>query len=251
MDCDLYPDVAAAGSLAALLERTAAGLGIALAVTPRAPGSLTAARIASSTPGREPLSVYIDEAPRRRFGIAGRSGSNQLIGGGTTDLAAVVRAGVAWGAGRSLREMAAELPFECAVEFADALAQGAAAVVALQWRHVREHAARTEDFPEFTALVEAAHAEPRLRRLSVYLSHWTVAFSSCTDFPFRDEVAVTPSPNGPYYVRDNPLYNSPGKEPLSRVLAEAPSAAEAVALAAGHLPADLGPAVLGRGLDDD
>ncbi|WHM41061.1 DUF6193 family natural product biosynthesis protein [Streptomyces sp. BPTC-684] len=49
----------------------------------------------------------------------------------------------------------------------------------------------TKDPPPRNArLGEAAHADPRLRQLYVYSSHWTLGFSLCTGFPFRDEVAI-------------------------------------------------------------
>ncbi|MFD7164754.1 DUF6193 family natural product biosynthesis protein [Streptomyces violascens] len=93
------------------------------------------------------------------------------------------------------------------------------------------------DFPEFGALVEAAHAERRLRELYVFSSHWTLGFSSCTGFPFQDEVAIAPSCGGsPYRVL---------KHPHADVISEAATAEEAVALAVTRLPAALGPAVTG------
>ncbi|MEU3690653.1 DUF6193 family natural product biosynthesis protein [Streptomyces narbonensis] len=48
---------------------------------------------------------------------------------------------------------------------------------------MREQAAERSDFTEFTELVEAAHAEPRLRELHVPSSHWTLGFSSGTGGP--------------------------------------------------------------------
>lgn len=58
-------------------------------------------------------------------------------------------------------------------------------------------------FPEFGALMEAAHAEPVLRQLCVFSSHWTLGFSSCSGYPLRVEVAVAPSNSGsPYRVQE-------------------------------------------------
>lgn len=144
---------------------------------------------------------------------------------------------MAWGTGRSLRELRAELSFLHSSERAEAHERGPAAVVELQWRTMREQAAEAPDFPEFGELVEAAHAEPRLRQLYVFSSHWTLGFSSCTGFPFRDEVAIAPSSNSSSYrVMMHP---QPG------VLGEAATAQEVVALAVSHLPTGLGPAVAG------
>ncbi|WP_369275806.1 DUF6193 family natural product biosynthesis protein [Streptomyces sp. R11] len=126
----------------------------------------------------------------------------ELITGATPDLADVVRAGAAWGQGRSLRELRAELSFLRSSKRAEAHERGPAAVVELQWRTMQEQAAEEPDFTGFGELVEAAHAEPRLRQLYVFSSHWTLGFSSCTRYPFRDEVAIVPSHNGsPFRVK--------------------------------------------------
>ncbi|MFF3127388.1 ASCH domain-containing protein [Streptomyces sp. NPDC057908] len=110
MDSDLYPDPTAAGSLAAALEQLAAELGVDLTVVPGDWGPLVSAGIASSAPERKPLSVHIG-AESRWFGVSGWSRGVELITGATPDLADVVRAGAAWGRGRSLRELRAELSF--------------------------------------------------------------------------------------------------------------------------------------------
>lgn len=236
VNSDLYPDLAAAGSLAALLEQTAAGLDVALTVLPDKWGSLTAASIAASVPERRPLSVCIG-AESRWFGVSGWSQGIELITGGTSDLAAIVGVGIAWGEGRSLRELKDQLPFLHSNARAEAHEQGPAAVVELQWRAMREEAAQAPDFHEFAELVEATHAEPHLRQLCVFSSHWTLGFSSCTGFPFRVEVAIAPSRNGsPYLVMEHPH---------STVIGEAASVEGAVALAVSHLPTGLGPAVAG------
>ncbi|GHE63645.1 hypothetical protein CP980_33320 [Streptomyces vinaceus] len=236
MNADLYPELAAAGSLAAALELLAADLGADLAVVPGDWGELVSAGIAASVPERKPLSVHIG-ADSRRFGVSGWSQGVELITGSTPDLADVVRSGVAWGQGRSLRELRAALPFLHSDERAEAHDRGPVAVVELQWRSMRRQAAEAPDFPEFGALVEAAHAERRLRELYVFSSHWTLGFSSCTGFPFRNEVAIAPSHGGsPFRVL---------KHPHSDVIDEAVTAEEAVALAVARLPAGLGPAVTG------
>ncbi|MGW4444437.1 DUF6193 family natural product biosynthesis protein [Streptomyces sp. NPDC004682] len=127
-------------------------------------------------------------------------------------------------------------------ELAETHERGAAAVVAHQWREMRQLAAKAPDFTAFAALVEAAHAEPRLRQLYVYSSHWTLGFSSCTGYPFRVEIAIDPPVNGESYrVR---------KRPHTAALGEAATAEEAVALAVSHLRADLGPAVPGTARRD-
>lgn len=236
VDCDLYPELAAAGSLAAALEQLAVGLGFDLTVVPLGVGSPVTAGIASSVPGRGPLSVHIGKTSRR-FSVSGWSQGIELITGSTPDLADVVRAGAAWAQGRSLHELRAGLPFLRSSERAEAQERGPAAVVELQWRTVRQQAAEAADFRAFGALVEAAHAEPMLRQLYVFSSHWTLGFSSCTGFPFRVQVAIAPShDDSPYRVM---------KRPHSLIIGEAATAQEAVASAVAHLPVGLGPAVAG------
>ncbi|MGW3040153.1 DUF6193 family natural product biosynthesis protein [Kitasatospora sp. NPDC001159] len=239
MDPDFYPDLGAAGSLAAALERTAAELAVDLTVVPGNWGD-TSAGIAATVPERKPLDVYIGSR-ERWFGVTGWSRGVRMIEGGTTDLRDVVRAGVAWGSGKSLRELCEQLPFLEFTELAEAHERGPAAAVEAQWRRIWEEAADEPEFTEFGLLVEAAHAEPRLRQLYPFSSHWTLGFRARTGAPSRAEVAIVPAHNGrPYRVQ---------RFPHDGLIAEAATAQEAVALAVAHLPADLGPAVAGS--DED
>ena len=98
VDSDLYPDLAAAGSLAAALDQVAADLGVDLVTVPGDWEPLVSAGIAALVPERRPLSVHIG-AERRWFGVSGWSQGIELITGATPDLADVVQAGVAWGEG--------------------------------------------------------------------------------------------------------------------------------------------------------
>ncbi|MEV8425664.1 DUF6193 family natural product biosynthesis protein [Streptomyces niveus] len=102
---------------------------------------------------------------------------------------------------------------------------------------------RGTGFTGFGELVEAAHAESRLRQLYVFSSQWTLGFSSCTGYPFRNEVAIIPSHSGsPFRVKRHPLSDD--------VLGESTTAEEAVAMAVRHLLTDLGPAVAGTAEQD-
>ncbi|MEU6228539.1 hypothetical protein [Streptomyces sp. NPDC047042] len=76
MNSDLYPDLAAAGSLAAALDQVAADLGVDLVTVPGDWGPAVSAGIAALVPERRPLSVHIG-AERRWFGVSvGARGSN-------------------------------------------------------------------------------------------------------------------------------------------------------------------------------
>jgi hypothetical protein len=249
MDPDLYPDLAAAGGLAAALEQAAADLGADL-VTVR-DGSRDAvfqARIATGVPDREPLVVRI-AAKERGFGFSGWSRGVELITGYTEDLEAVVRVGVAWGEGTSLPELHGRFPFLHHSERAEAHERGPAAEVELQWRLLHEQAAEAPEFAGFRLLVQAAHAEPRLRQLYAFSSHWVLGFSGRTGQPSKVEVVIAPAYDGrPYRVRE---YLHVGDGVIGDgVIGEAATAEEAVALAVAHLPADLGPAIAGTSDSD-
>lgn len=85
--------------------------------------------------------------------------------------------------------------------------------------------------------MRAAHAEPVLRQLYVFSSDWTLGFSSCTGFPFREEVGITPSRKGsPYCVM---------KHLWAELLGETATAEEAIAMTVSHFPIGLGPATEG------
>jgi hypothetical protein len=183
------------------------------------------AGIATPVARRKPLSVYIG-ATSRWFSVSGWGHGIELITGATTELADVVRAGAAWAQDAGLTELRAGLPFLHSSERAEAHERGPTAVVDLQWRTMREQAVEAPDFPEFGTLVEAAHAEPMLRQLYVFSSHWTLGFSSCTGFPFRVEVGIAPSHNGsPYRVMRHPHAETPPRHP---------SPAKCTDLLAGH-----------------
>lgn len=236
MDSNLYPDLAAAGSLAAALELVAANLGVDVVTVPGDWGPDVSAGIAAAVPERRPLSVHIG-AESRWFGVSGRSRGVELITGATSDLRDVVRAGMAWGEGRGLRELRSLLPFLHFTELAEAHERGPAAAVEVKWRLMRQEAADAPDFPQFGLLVEEAHAEPRLRQLYPFSSHWTLGFNARTGVPCLPEVAIVPSYEGsPHRVQ---------RFPHGGVIAEAATVQEAVALAVAHLPADLGPATAG------
>ncbi|RKT17746.1 hypothetical protein BX285_2136 [Streptomyces sp. 1114.5] len=244
MDSELYPDLAAAGSLGALLERTAAELALDITVVPGLWG-VTSAGISASAPGRKPLDVHIG-SERRWFGVTGTTHGIEMISGATTDLRDVVRAGVAWGSGKSLRDLHELLPWLESSEFAQAVERGPAEAVDLAWGRLRRQAAEAPEFPEFGELVEATHAEPRLRRLFPFASMWRVGFRACVGFPCSLAVFITPgTETRPFLVQCS---RGHAEDPELRdrdLTGEAATAQEAAALAVALLPAGLGPAVIG------
>ncbi|MGW3415006.1 DUF6193 family natural product biosynthesis protein [Streptomyces sp. NPDC000888] len=236
MNSEFYPDLVEAGGLAAALERSAADLRIPLVFVPGRKGIPDSVGIAATAPGRLPLLVF-PRADARGFRLIGRAGEVDIVTGEAPELRDVVEAAAAWGAGTTVPRMRETLPFLLFDPIAEAHEHGPAAAVAAQWDRLKELAADTPNFPEFGLLVEAAHAEPRLRRLFPFTSHWTVAFSSCTGRPYRDEVAISPQYGGGRYIVL--------RHPNTGMLGEAPTVEEAVALALAHLPESVGPAVAG------
>lgn len=236
MNSDFYPDVIKAGGLAAAIEEHAAKSQTPVTVTQNTEPHSGSVTIVSHTPGRTPMEVFA-RTERRAFQVIGRSGGVDIVTGVTEDLREVVAVGAAWGAGTTVPRMRETFPFLQFVPVAEAHERGPAAAVAAQWETLRDEASATPEFPEFAAVLEAAYAEPRLRWLFPFTSHWTVAFSSCTGRPYRCEVAVAPQyGGGPYLVL---------RYPNTGVHGQTATAAQAVALALAHLPDSVGPATAG------
>jgi hypothetical protein len=233
----LYPDVAAIGSLAAALQAVAAERGLELGqVVAGQKRPLSSALIMSAAPGREALAVNAG-ADERCWAISGWGQGISLVSGTTQDLAEVARAGCLWRAGSALRDIERSVPFVQLTRLALAAEQGPEHVVATQWQSLLEQA-RTAGSPGHLQLVEAACAEPKLRQLYPYTSHWTLRFSTTTGYPFSPDLVSLQARNGkPYLVR---------KAWIGDALGETATAQEAVALAARFLPGDLGPAVAGH-----
>lgn len=234
---DLFPEPATT------LRRAAADLELDVTVVPGGESTAVSAVSPPPVPSRRPLSVYLSVDGRHLL-VSGWSRGVELIRGGTSDPGDVVRAAVAWGEGKSLGDLHALFPFLASDERALAHEAGPDAVVALQWRRLREEAGDAPGFPEFGLLVEAAHTDPVLGRLSVFSSHWVLGVSAATSPRAAVEVVLVPGRDGrPYRVRE---YLHPDLETgEERLIGEAGTAGEAVALAVAHLPAGIGPAVAG------
>ncbi|GAA1710432.1 hypothetical protein GCM10009745_68050 [Kribbella yunnanensis] len=237
---DLYPDLAAAGSLAAALEQVADEMGLDLGEVERSNSDPNWATVTGAAPGLEYYSIWL-AAQERRFLIEGWSRGVSLIHGTTDDLHAVTKAAAAWRTGATLRELRDLCPFITFNELAEAHERGPADAVTMMWRLVREEMAEDIPFPAVRDLVEAAYAEPKLRQLYPVTSHWSLHFSTCTGFPFTWVVPfVDPLRDGRYRVC------GPHR---GTVVGEADTAEQAIALVVGHMPSDIGPAVVGTADD--
>ncbi|NRQ38518.1 hypothetical protein HII36_42845 [Nonomuraea sp. NN258] len=109
-----------------------------------------------------------------------------------------------------------------------------------RWYHERFEALHPgNDYPGIVALIEAAGAEPKLRQLYPFTSHFRLLFSSCTRYPWSVQApSIEPLPDGRFHVRRPRSFEDIGVTH---------TAGTAVALAVDNLPAGLGPAVDSQG----
>lgn len=226
-----------AGALRDAAQRQ--GLTVPAEVVEHSPG--VASRVPAAVAHRPALLVSAAGA-QRWWSIRGEEPHQglALIEGSSTDLAEVVRAADAWCAGEPLEAIAAVTPFVTLTGRFEVPDGDPAGLVESEWRHLLVEAA-TEGWPGYRALIDAAYAEPRLRALYPFTSHWTLRFSTSTRPRLsRDPLLCIrpPSRSGTEHVVMDGYMDVPE-------LARTPDAAEAVAVAVRHLPADLPPVTYG------
>jgi Family of unknown function (DUF6193) len=225
----LYPDVIEHGGLANALQATLGELRSPLVISESsaAPVSVRLGRWADC------VLVFI-AAERRLFCLAfWRRGVNVAVGR-TANLSEAVQSIDTWlRSSCTCDEFAAKFHFVSVYD--DALAYERGEEVEARWQELL--AARL--IQGLRTIIRAAAAEPRLRELFPFLSHFTLGFSRCTGYPFtRDTPAIfTVGPNQ-FTVM------SPAGQTLGRGNAE-----QAVAIAVSGLPPGCGRAV--RGTADD
>ncbi|MGN9807078.1 DUF6193 family natural product biosynthesis protein [Micromonospora sp. L32] len=224
----LYPDVAARGSLAAALQAVAVEQGLSFPTASSASDPLRNTVVPSGTPHRDDLAVNAWHL-ERRWSISGNGSgrrSKRLIGGDTQDLAEVARAAQAWRDGLPLADIQQVAPFVELTQHPEVPDQNPDQVIASKWQYLRMDA-HDSNWPEYRALLEAAYAEPKLRRLYPYTSHWSLNFSASTLLPH-----VSPPRGGSYDV----------VSPRGVFVAETDQPAEALALVLDWMPDDISPA---------
>jgi hypothetical protein len=233
---DLYPDVAALGSLAAALLKAATKQGFELgAVTAHERQPLLYASVPSTTPLRDALEVRAGHI-ERYWSINGWGQGIELVSGTAQDLSEVAKAAKEWRDKTPLRGIQRSVPFVELCRLAEAAEQSPAQTVSAQWQWMRQDA---EEAPwsEYRALIEAAYAEPQLRQLFPCTSHWSLRLSAIAGFRFSADVLCLEAHRGSSYVVKASWRGA--------VLGETTTAQEAVSLAVSHLPTDIGPAVAG------
>ncbi|MCU7826948.1 DUF6193 family natural product biosynthesis protein [Kitasatospora sp. DSM 101779] len=218
------PEPARADAILARLRRAVAGSGIDLPA--RDPEQWGHAAFTDAD-GRR---VAVHQHRDGDFLVRCRKQGAWLAGGRTADPAAAAGAVAAWMGGADLAEAGAAAPFLRYGDWALAHEREPLDPVELAWWHrLDRYLLMPPDHPcesGTRALLEAAHAQPRLRRLTPVTSHFMLWFSSCHAYPYeRTGHAVDPQRDGSFLVRARG----------AGVVASAATAEEAVALVVAAL----------------
>jgi hypothetical protein len=225
-----YPDLVAAGGLAAALRGAARGPGVAGDLEVGGSRAVSAV-VEGGSPHRGWLLV-LAAAGTRRFDVTCRTGGVVMLDGSTGELADVAGAALAWRDGVPCSEIERRYPFLAADEIVEEHERGPQDPASVQWRLIRRHWAQDGRFPETVAVLEIAFHVPQLRRLYPYTSHADVHFSRGTDVLGGDDLpSMRPRPRERYYVW--------GPQPNTALLGETRSATEALSQLLRHLPPDL------------
>lgn len=214
-------------SLAETLCRTAGRLGLTLP----APEETWERRVEFGNDGRRVVVLALRD--ERGYWVRCRQQGAWLAGGASAEPAAVVRAAAAWTGGANLEQTRAAAPFIRFDTWALTHEREPLDPVELAWCHKLDSLRLSpwDRSPRSLALLEAAHTQPELRRLTPVTSHSTLWFSTRTGSPStRVGYSITPHPDGRYVVRDN-----------GDVIAHTTTPEEAVALVVAALPEGTGP----------
>ncbi|WP_354644519.1 DUF6193 family natural product biosynthesis protein [Kitasatospora camelliae] len=217
------------GGLAASLNRTAARLGLALAA-PAHPDQ----RRAEYADGDGSRVVVADLYRAPGYWMQCHRQGAWLAFGVAEDLAGVVTAAAAWMGGAGVERTRQAAPFIRFRDWALAHEREPLDPVELAWQHQLDWMHLSPDAyrprARSLAMLEAAYADPRLRRLTPVFSHFTLRLSSTTTFP---HVRVGGSID-PFHERH--WYGV--KDMRGHLVARTETPEEAVALVAAMLPHD-------------
>jgi hypothetical protein len=228
----LYPEVAVRGSLVAALQAAAADQGLSLTMIATPSDPVRHATAPSVLPHREALFVAAWNF-ERRWWVSGSANNGLLISGTTPDLHQLPKVVLGWAEGASLDEIAQAAPFDVLTGRFEVPDGNPADVIAAEWQYMLKDAQQS-DWPEYLALIEAAYAEPKLRVLYPYTSHWALNFSA-TPYPFTPSFAtLVASRGGDYTVKE--WWNGPA-------LAQVTTPNEAISIAVDRIPEGLGQGV--------
>ncbi|MGW3324258.1 DUF6193 family natural product biosynthesis protein [Streptomyces virginiae] len=226
----LYPDVAAHGSLAAALRAEAAAQGMSLPLAVTSSDPLRHATVTGVVPHRH--SSYVAAwRHERKWGFWGSSNDRLMICGSTQDIRELPQVIRGWAEGAGLDEIRQAATFDLLTGRFEVPDKNPADVITSEWQWLLKDADRT-DWPQYQALIESAHAEPKLRRLYPYSSHWALGFAEKPDSPYTPSFVSIGSPHGAGHYTIREWCNGP-------VLHHVTTAAEAIAIAVDRIPAAL------------
>lgn len=168
-----YPDLVASGGLRPALASTARELHVDLDFAGDGSESdaqdWSTARIASP---RGEVRVNLGLGVRR-FALTMESGRGYVwASGSTTELSEAVGAIAFWREGATLVELGARFPFMEFSRMSRAYEDGNP--IETQWAILME----SDEFPSYRELLAALHADPGLRRLFPFFSHWTLRMTA-------------------------------------------------------------------------
>jgi len=218
VDSSLYPDIVEKGGLAGALADAARADGIDLGrlTVPAGPDGYTNA-VMDSDRGRIGVGIGAD---RRIFAVTISNGVFVWASGVTPDLREVVRMTHRWQAGATLRDLHGRFPFMTYSRLAQGYEDGNP--VEVQW----DQLLRSPDLTLIRPVLEAAHADERLRQLFPSVTHFTLARFELDHLDRRAGEVWIELTAGGYDV------GSPWVENPVRVAA----VAEAIAAAVAQLP---------------
>jgi Family of unknown function (DUF6193) len=175
----------------------------------------------------------------------------RMAGGKAPDLTAAAGATATWQADSRLAALREAWPFVEYGELAEAYERGNPTQA--MWEIFRR-SRRSRD----RALIEAAYAQPALRVLFPFTNLGSLNFSRCTRFPYSWDLPVIDTIPRAWEPPIDPgaevrfTISWPPNSPYGTGhIADASSAAEAVAIVVAHLPAGCGPAIDGTAEDLD
>ncbi|WP_433073513.1 DUF6193 family natural product biosynthesis protein [Dactylosporangium sp. CA-052675] len=228
---EFYPDVVAAGGLAELLRE----YGLDAVADERNP--LHRATVATPVGYRNGLEVSAFQH-ERKFSVVGGEAHQHLplVAGYTHDLREVAVVAEAWCDGTPVSGICERARFMEPTGRFEVPDGDPAALAESEWQAVRIEMAGA-GLPRLRLITEAAYAEPALRRLYPYTSHWVLKFSSTTR-PFLRDVGLSlwAEAEDAFVVRSRYLGD---------VIGESTTAEQAVAIAVRQLPPGLGPVTAG------
>ena len=152
--------------------------------------------------GAERIVEVVMGIEERVFGMQFWDRGVRMAHGNTDELPAVAGAMHAWQSGVSIAPLVSAWPFLSSDGFAEAFERGEAEAIDYRWRSYHDNSPPAPQLTRLHPFIAQALAEPRLRELLPYTSHWTLCFSRSAGYPYSNDCPVVePLDDGRYRVR--------------------------------------------------